>query len=370
MKKLKGVHKFKSYQEMCAALDIVPAKRGEDKESQLKEIRMFYVVDINKSGRIILTRINRKKEQARLDLESGKIKEVYGEQINLKSPKCYSHTGIDQYLLFCALNNNTQTKQGFVIHCFRQCKYFKTVLKRENEDLRQKLTEQYSVDVLVKADEIIMVRLETIINTALRRFEEKGYISCERHYLLSDDTQAELSEIQPIVEAALKEMNLKSEYQAFANKELREKFIQLRKEKYQEKYATSVYIKRKELIITPLIDKRNPWYPQLTKRDRQNILTHFFAVFREKLFYEIRTNPKISQLNTRKGILPANVDKKLTEIVQEYCVYMTTSNKTKEEKAFYSPKDIDETEDDIRPYFEDDPEDKKEYDYFAVSNLR
>lgn len=111
MKKLKGVHKFKSYQEMCAALDIVPAKRGEDKESQLKEIRMFYVVDINKSGRIILTRINRKKEQARLDLESGKIKEVYGEQINLKSPKCYSHTGIDQYLLFCALNNNTQTKQ-------------------------------------------------------------------------------------------------------------------------------------------------------------------------------------------------------------------------------------------------------------------
>ena len=61
MKQLKGVHKFNSYHEMCAALDIVPAKRGKDKESQLKEIRVFYVVDINKSGRIILTRINRKK---------------------------------------------------------------------------------------------------------------------------------------------------------------------------------------------------------------------------------------------------------------------------------------------------------------------
>ena len=50
MKLLRGKHSFKNYQELCAALEIDPAKRGSGRDKQKEEIRKEFFLTENKNG--------------------------------------------------------------------------------------------------------------------------------------------------------------------------------------------------------------------------------------------------------------------------------------------------------------------------------
>lgn len=54
MKKLRGKHHYKSYKELCAALDIDPAPRGQKREKQKRSIAKLYQMEVRANNSIDL----------------------------------------------------------------------------------------------------------------------------------------------------------------------------------------------------------------------------------------------------------------------------------------------------------------------------
>ena len=100
--------------------------------------------------------------------------------------------------------------------------------------------------------DLVIDRLNAMVNTLLKRYEEKGYIQTEHFYELKNIGVAWVEDVQPSVDRALKELGLKSEYMAYKSKERRNEFIGLRDRYYKEESGKEIAGKR--FCIEPLIE--------------------------------------------------------------------------------------------------------------------
>lgn len=132
MKKLRGKHHFNSYQQLCAALGIVPAPRGPQREAQKQEVQKLYQMSVRANNSIDLLRIPVKEAERQKKLDRGQIRVIDGMEVDLGSNLLYKNTCIDQLILFRALTtaNRTNTKEGFVTSCFDRTKFFRELLTR------------------------------------------------------------------------------------------------------------------------------------------------------------------------------------------------------------------------------------------------
>lgn len=403
MKKLRGKHHYKSYKELCAALDIDPAPRGQEREKQKRSIAKLYQMDVHANNSIDLTRIPQKKATRQDKLDQGQIRVIDGREVDLGSNLLYQDTCIDQLILYRALmaKDRIDTKEGFVISCFDRTKFFRELLDRDSLE-----SGNYSVESIHLVHELVVSRLFAMVNTRLARFEEKGYIRTRRYYLLKGNSEASIEEVQPYVNQALKEMKLKREFQAYANKDCREKFLDLRSSLYERNGGRPIISKK--FHIEPLIhleardsyeDEDGMVIADLTNKDIQIILTSFFDIFREKAIYDFekKTNPKNAKTRVSLDYIRECKFRKehfeeVAEIVNTYCAYMNRPINDIAQ-AFYSIKeleeyygetidfsialdyshDTDETkyeEGDVADFYDEiDGDGKKQYNFYTLSNL-
>lgn len=408
MKNLRGRHHYKNYKELCAALDIVPAPRGSKREAQKQKIQAMYQMTVQPNNSIDLQRIPVKQAERQKKLDHGQIRIIDGMEVDLGSNLVYKHTCIDQLILFRALTtqDRTNTKEGFVISCFDRTKLFRELLAR---GALLSETQKYSVESMNLVHELVVSRLYSMVNTRLSRYEEKEYIRLQRFYLLKSGEEASIEEVQPYVDKALHEMKLKTEFQAYANKATREKFLELRSSYYEEDYKEKILCKR--FVIEPLLDLDvGDFYTGyddaivgLTNRDIQIILTSFFDIFREKAIFDFENSTKLKLGKGRpskKQMMLSSLSKEqveeVKEIINTYCAYVNTPLKKEDQQAFYSIEELadyygDEIKfplslglsdyeaeellmkyedgDNLRRYDEVDGGDKKQYDFYALSNL-
>lgn len=200
--------------------------------------------------------------------------------MDLGSNLLYQDTCIDQLILFRALTTKgkTNTKEGFVTSCFDRTKLFRELLTRGRLVSEAR---KYSVESMNIVHELVVSRLYSMVNTRLERFKKKEYIDLHRFYQLKNGEEASIEDVQPYVEQALRKMGLKTEFQAYANKQTREKFLELRSDYYEQDYGKKILCKR--FIINPLLEL-DAWechvgyddtITYLTNRDIQIILTSF-----------------------------------------------------------------------------------------------
>ena len=340
MKKLRGKHHYKSYQELCEALGITPAPRGERREQQKKEIQETYRMTVQANHSIDLERRDKKEEAHRQKLDSGQIRVIDGREVDLGSNRLYQDTSIADLILYRALTaeGKISTKEGFLLSCFERTRFFRELLTRGGSACAQ-----FSLESLHLAHELVIRRLYAMVNGQLRQFENQGWIRCDRYYLLKGNDEAELEEVRPAVEAALRAMGLRREFQAFTDRERRDRFIHLRNRIFQDMTGKEILCKRFE--ITPLIPPEHENYLVLTNKDIQIILTCFFDVFREKVCYDIDRARrsrfgKCSSLSRmqRQRHLEACAEE-VKEIVQTYCAYVNKPLHD-EPTAFYSIQEL------------------------------
>ena len=345
-KRFQGTKTFNSYKELCAFLEIEPAPRGPAKKKQLEELQKTYDITKHTSGRFKVTYITQEERKRKEGIASGQIQTIDGVKVDLVSPTRYKHTRIDDYILYCALNADTETMRDFQVLCFYQCNYYYKLLSREysGPDDLDSLQGQYDTFILDKADELICGRLDDRVDYRLKQFEKKNYIKVWRCYLLSDKSTIAIDAVEDCVKKALKDVGCENEYYAFRTKATREKYIELRNKYFQEATKTDLEIRRKELHITPLLSPDDDRYPKLTQEQCAEILNHFFNVFRANILYDL-THPKINRKTgeekkiitiekipalLKKGIqeqaVEAQVVSKISEVIEKYCTYEATSN--------------------------------------------
>ena len=401
MKLLRGKHHYKSYQEMCKALEIEPAPRGTKRETQKQELQKTYRMTVQKNGSIDLERITKEQRAYEEKVKREQIKVIDGREVDLGSNLCYRDTYIDEYILYRALNasGRTDTKQGFLIFCFDRTKFFRELLRRDSLECAD-----YSKESLHLVHDLVIDRLNAMVNTLLKRYEEKGYIQTEHFYELKNIGVAWVEDVQPSVDRALKELGLKSEYMAYKSKERRNEFIGLRDRYYKEESGKEIAGKR--FCIEPLIElgseaAEKEGITALTNKDIQIILTRFFDIFREKAIYDIdqelaqtwETHKIGSPARARKRSLREHEDE-VKEIIRTYCAYMNTPFQGPQQ-AFYSIEELEDyygsnadfstalshgpiDQEDLRKFEEGDTlawydevnrNGKDEYDYYALSNM-
>lgn len=345
-KRFQGTKTFNSYKELCAFLEIDPAPRGTARQKQLEELRRSYKITKHKSGRYDITYLTKPTRKRKEGIASGQIQTIDGVKVDLESPTRYKHTRIDDYILYCALNADTETMRDFQIQCFNQSNYYYKLLNREysGPDDLDSLQGQYDTFILDKADELICGRLDDRVDYRLKKLEEKKYIKVWRCYLLSNKSTVSVESVKPYVKKALKKLGCKNEYYAFRSKAIREKYIELRNEYFQKGTGTDLEIRRKELHITPLLSPDDDRYPKLTQEQCAEILSHFFNVFRANIRYDL-THPKIDRktgeekkiitiakipARLKKGVQEEAVEEqvvsKVSEVIEKYCTYEATSN--------------------------------------------
>lgn len=340
LKRFKGTQTLKNYQELCSFLEIESAPRGTAREKQLEDLRKTYDIVKHKSGRYDVTYLTQAEREHRAGIAGGWIQTIDGVEVNLKSPQCYQHTGIDDYILYCALKADTETMRDFQILCFHECSYFYKLLNKgySGTDGLNSLQEQYDTFILTKADELIEGRLDDRVDYLLEKLEKGNCIKLDRFYRLSNDSIASLKTVQPYVDQALKELGYKNEYYACRSKTSREDYFQKRNELYQEGEQTDLKIVRKELHIIPLLSPTDDRYPKFTQEQQSEILTHFFNVFRAKLLYSLKAPGKIDRskvpVRLKTGIQKKSIEQSIAEVIEKYCTYEAGNEASFDMKQF------------------------------------
>ena len=392
MKILRKQRKFASYKEMCKALDIMPAPRGSQREVQREEIQKHYEMKVQKNKSIILNPLTEKGER----IKNGQLVIIDGNEVDLCSKSLYCNTHINDYILYVALSksNYINTKEGVVINCFKSMRLFKTLLLRGNINELSK----YKAGSLNLVNEYVIRRLNAFVTYRLKKFEAEGLIETETYYQtmvgiedkdgICDNGYASVEEVDMSVRNALEKLDLRTEYQAFENKYIREKFIKLRNEYFKSETGRILLAKR--FVVRPKIENDNIKKYELSNKECQVILTSYYDIFREKLCYDLEhCREKNASVNARRK--NANdwwhYRKEAQEIIQNYCAYMTSDKNN----VFYSLDDLGDWEEQIKKlqegrkqpfseldylyydnqkfYDETDPFQKNEIDYYALSNI-
>ena len=258
MKILRKQKRFPSYKEMCKELDIVPAPRGAERDAQKSEIQQFYEMNIQKNNSIILKPLTKKGER----IKNGQLVIVDGNEVDLCSRLLYSKTHLDDYILYVALSrsDNINTKQDFIINCFKSMMLFQTLMLRDNVTELSK----FKAGSLNLVDEYVIRRLNAMVTYRLEKFEHDGLIEIEQCYATKEGVKdkdgvvdygyASMEQVESSIRNALEKLDLRSEYEAFQNENIRDKFIQLRDDYFYSETGRVLLAKR--FYVRPKIEKK------------------------------------------------------------------------------------------------------------------
>lgn len=369
-------------------LDIEPAPRGEKREAQKAEIQQHYKMQIHRNKSITLTPLTEKSNK----IASGQIVVIDGKEVDLCSNSLYKTTHIDEYILHMALmkSQHINTKQGFVINCFKSMRLFKELLARHDDTERAK----YQPGSLNLVDEYVMRRLSAMVDNRLKRFGNEGFIKVHSYYQLKGGGEADIESVKFALSQALDEMGLRTEYQAYAYKETRERFLELRNHIFRQETGKELLAKRME--IEPLIyDEDELAKYHMINMDCMVTLTAFYDIFREKVCYDLqhpRTGRKSSENARKFAEKRLKYGKEAREIIQEYCVYETSPIDKSLRETFDCLDDIPNWKNKVDTFYEDmagditklekNPDDlpteydetdssqKDEYNFYALANCR
>lgn len=333
MKRFKGTKKFNSYKEVCAFLGIEPAPKGVQRQKQLSALKKYYDIEQHKGGRYSLTYLTQKEQKRREDNAAGKIKVIDGHEINIMAPSCYKQIGIDDVILYHALNCKAKTWAEFYGQCFAGCSYFQHILsssqdKEKNFEafcnqlgLNKEYIDRHTLMTLSITDELIRSDLKDKVKYCLSTFKKNGFIIIEEFYQLSDKTSAPAEEILPYIQQAYKNLGIKNLGFYLKSSKNRKKYIDERNRLYEAKHP-GVRILQKTIEITPQLSPSDTAYPCMTKEEQDSILSKFFVIFREKLIYRITKNTNrigfpLTQAQYGKNLYAPTA----TRIVETYCVF-------------------------------------------------
>jgi len=295
MKKLRGTHKFKSYKEMCAALEIIPASPGKDRDAQMEMIRELYYITKKTNGSFVITRINRamrSKEKKSKKIDSGQIVTIDGAQVDLRGRGKYKDTGIYDYVYFKTFSEGFSgaefTVEKFSRECFKGMVYYR---KRYCFDDRADLDSDFKKRVKIIGDSMISDQVTEITRSILKSLaKSKDYdLQLEDCYVMSDDSRVwgdKAIEIGRLYSNCIKKFNKENNDNPYS--------IQQNKWQMQEAVKEAYFHSSGQNKIYPawhcyyMSHKRPDSEPTPSPEENMKILCKFFGVFRETLKLKVK----------------------------------------------------------------------------------
>ena len=294
MKDLRRTHTFKSYKEMCAALEL-PIKRGEEKAKQLEDLGKLYNVTKKKNGWFVITKINRamrSEEKKNKKIASGQMVTIDGAQVDLRGRGKYKDTGIYDYVYFKTFSEGFSgaefTVEKFSRECFKGMVYYR---KRYCFDDRADLDSDFKKRVKIIGDSMISDQVTEITRSILKSLaKSKDYdLQLEDCYVMSDDSRVwgdKAIEIGRLYSNCIKKFNKENNDNPYS--------IQQNKWQMQEAVKEAYFHSSGQNKIYPawhcyyMSHKRPDSEPTPSPEENMKILCKFFGVFRETLKLKVK----------------------------------------------------------------------------------
>lgn len=347
MKRFRKERKFSSYQQMCEALEIVPAPRGTKREKQKQQIAESYKIEIHANNSITLTPLSKQQKEAIAydeAVKNGYIIDIDDAVFDVRLRDAYTYTGIDRLVLDRIQSSieGVSSKQGLVTKCFARSKVYKELLWK-----RGTLAEDtYSKEAVVSAGNLILARLTAVVNSSLNRLEKQQRIKIRQYYVTKEGSEYEVEDVRPIIKKALEQCQFRSEYVAFQNEENAKRFIAVRNELFYDEFRE--HLKKKIFDVQPdepvynsegerataMAERANE---TLSNQDIQEILVKFFMVFRKRVCSGIDRDCRTlrhKRSKTKDKICAHS--KEVKDIINTYCAYMTTPRDVGDTQTFYT----------------------------------
>ena len=344
MKKLRKTHQAKSYKELCELLNIEPAKRGAEKQAQIKEIKKTHCLVKHRNGSFTIS----PKASEEKPKEEGQVAIIDGTEVDLKNTKNFANTGIYDYIDYKLITNadyrqtRKDTKQALVTECFCRSKLFKELLDKNNYELLKK----YNKIALEAVNKYAISRLSALVDSEIKKLEKSGLIVQDSYYIDKDKCRINIAEDKQkeLEQKALSDVHCVTSYQACSHPSTKQRFINARNKYIQEETGITPIAKKFHVNFSDSIKEedydryKDNFY--IGAQESQIILTKFFNVFRAKLCFDLkRKNAKGEYVEKITGF-DSNLE--AIKIIEEYCAYMTTPSLSSFEApvAFYNLNDI------------------------------
>jgi len=327
LKKLRKTHNFKSYQKMCAALEIAPARRGKGRDAQIKEIKKTYRFIKKENGSIELTRINkamRSEEKKNEKIASGQIVTIDGVSIDLRGRGKYKDTGIYEYVFFKTYSQSFSEAEfsieEFAEGCFKTMIYFR---KRYCFDDRADISSACKKRVKIYGESMISSQMTEITRSILKSLaKSKDYdLQLEDCYVMSDDSRIrgdKAVEIGKLYSDCNKKFNKQNNNNPYS--------IQMHKWQLQEDVEEAYFNSSGQNKIYPkwhcynISHKQPDNKPIPSPEENMEILYKFFGVFRETLKLRVKnmeTTANIAFGKPRREMLKPEEQKLLIEYMDK-----------------------------------------------------
>lgn len=301
MKQLRGTKKFKSQKDMFAALEIAPAKRGKERNAQIKEIKKVYSVSRKENGSYELTRITkqmRSEEKKRKKKASGQIVPIGDTEVDLKGKNKYKRTGIYEYFYSKTFSQKFSGVGIFIgqfaDECFKDMVYYR---KRYCFEDCSDITFACKDRIKKYGDSMISNAMKEITRSILKSLaNSKDYdLQLEDCYVMSDDSTVwgnEAKEIGKLYSDCIKEFNVQNKDNPYS--------MHMNKSQLQEDVKKAYFHRSGQNEIYPkwhchyILHKRPDGDPTPSSEENMKILNNFFLVFRETLKFKAKRMPAIA----------------------------------------------------------------------------
>lgn len=377
IKLIKGKHTYNSYKDMCNALNILPAKRGQEKEQQIKEIEKYYKLKKNSDNTITLTYKTKKdkvKEERKKNPktkrkgfihpqilrsakeEADKYKTIFinNQPVNIFNPYIFSEgktrngkvipccCEIDKYLLYFIKHHTGYTKSDYYYKFIVKTPILDDVLNNQLEFLNQKCNSNAILYNLFNKEIVLFFR--HFLFNRLNSLEKRGYINIIRgfnySYKVNGEKELKYSYIEldhPLVKETLvearKEFGLLKDnniwlknadaiqsYNAFLYKTLQEKMYENSSIEY---YDYRIHSRCYMVELSPKLSKNFLEDIESTFNFNQNVqdvLTLTFQILRAKKRYNLIYRAKLSRFYKQDRLNILNV-RKLISLMEEFLTY-------------------------------------------------
>ena len=348
---------------MCVALGITAAPRREKREQQKKDIAASYDMTVHKNNSITLVPITKKMRADReweAKKATGRVVEIDEVEVDLGSNYCFQDTRIDT-LVWSAVRHvegQETVKSIFICDIFAHTRFFKELLNKEAA-----LPSKYSKESYAIVQDKVVARLTALVTARLQKWEKEGLIELNVYYNTRSGDEYYDWAVQPYIDEALRQLGLKSEFQANMSSK-REEFYELRSALFEADYHDRLTSKRMCIEILLDDDQYDPYLDEeededrcpngeLTNRRIAKILVQFFDVFRAKVCrdLELEMEATLPAIGTKPGTNGRTREDYLgaIEIINTYCVYQTTpdTNSVDDPTSFYSMEELMDYYDEI-----------------------
>ena len=377
IKLIKGRHTYNSYKDMCDALNILPAKRGQEKERQIKEIEEYYKLKKNSDNTIILTYKTKKdkiKEERKkkprtkrkgfihpqilrgAKEEADKYKTIFinNQPVNIFNPYIFSEgktkngkvipccCDIDKYLLYFIKHHTGYTKSDYYYKFIVKTPILDDVLNNQREFLNQKCNSDATLYNLFNKEIVLFFR--HFLFNRLNSLEKRGYVNIIRgfnySYRVNGEKEPKYSYIEldhPLVKETLAEARKEFDllkynniwlrkvdtiqsYNAFLYKTLQEKMYENASiDCYDYRIHSRCYM----VELSPKLSKEFLDDIESTFNFNQNvqdILTLAFQILRAKKRYNLIYRAKLARFHKQDRLNILNA-RKLISLMEEFLTY-------------------------------------------------